>query len=187
MITPTRLEAFLKVIEDQSPAAWDWGKYPDDPAWHVKYQVSYPPLDFDIEFNEEMLYVQSILRDLPVRAECWLALYRMLLRLNEELSLVKFGLTPSGSITLMGELPSMQFSLDTLQNLLGVMVYYLEQLYWEIGVIAQAKALAPFLIGQESALAEQDIKGRKLVRTMRKPSEMRIQILSKTATPAKRQ
>jgi hypothetical protein len=154
MIIPARLDAFLKVMEEQSPKEWAWGK--TEQFWQVDYQASYPPFQFLIEFNDEMLYVQYVFRDFRIRASCWLALYRVLLRLNEEMSLVKFGLTPHGNITLMGEIPAAQFSLDTFQNLLRLMVHYLEQLYWEIGIVAESPGLASFLTGQEAAMAELD-------------------------------
>lgn len=156
MITATRLDAFLRVMEQQSPTEWEWTPADSGQFWYVSYQNSYPPFEFFIEFNEEMLYVQYVFRDFRIRSECWAALYRMLLRLNEELSLVKFGLTTYNNITLLGELPAAQFSLDVFQNLLRLMVHYLEQLYWELGVIATSPALAPFLTGHEASWAKLD-------------------------------
>jgi hypothetical protein len=116
MITASRLETFLGVMTEQSADEWQYGRGDIRSYWSVKYQASSPPFVFLIEFNEEMLYVQYLFRDLRIRSSCWLGLYRTLLRLNEELSLVKFGLTSFGNVTLMGELPAAQFSLDTFQH-----------------------------------------------------------------------
>jgi hypothetical protein len=162
MINPARLDTFLKVMEQQYPEEWAWGKTPQ--FWYVDYNASYPPFQFLIEFNDEMLYVQYVFRDFRIRFQCWLALYRVLLRLNEELSLVKFGLTQQGNIALLGEIPAAQFSLDTFQSLLRLMVHYLEQLYWEIGIVAESPELASFLTGQEASMAELDRKVHGLVK-----------------------
>jgi hypothetical protein len=91
----------------------------------------------------------------------------MLLRLNEEISLVKFGLTARGSITLLGELPAAHFSLDSFQNLLRLMVHYLEKLYWEIGIVAESPALAKFLTSYEADLAELEENIRTLVQAVK--------------------
>jgi hypothetical protein len=163
MITPNRIRAFLVVMQQQAPEEWGWQRSKNLQYWHVEYKRSYPPFHFFIEFNDEMLYVQYILRDFRVRFSCWPALYRILLRLNEELTLVKFGLTAQGNITLLGELPAAQFSLDTLQNLLRLMVQYLENLYWEIGVIAESEELAPFLVSGESNLLRFERRRRNLI------------------------
>jgi hypothetical protein len=162
MITPARLDTFLKVMEQQYPEEWASGKGPL--YWYIDYKVSYPPFQFHIEFNEEMLYVQYVFPDFRIRFSCYLALYSVLLRLNEELSLVKFGLTQYGNIALLGEIPAAQFSLDTFQSLLRLMVHYLEQLYWEIGIVAESPELALFLTGQEASMAELDRKFTDIVK-----------------------
>jgi len=156
MITPARLDTFLRVMEEQSSEEWAWKQSKKGRFWIVDYQIGFPPFQFLIEYNDDMLYVQYMIKDLRVRAECWLALYRVLLRLNEELSLVKFGLTPHGNITLMGELPASFFSLDAFQNLLRLMVHCLEQNYWEIGIVAESPRLASFLTSRETYLAKLD-------------------------------
>jgi hypothetical protein len=166
MITPARLEAFLKVMEQQSPEEWTWKADRTGRFCYVRYDASIPPFQFFIEFNDEILYVQYELRDFRVQSPCWLALYRVLLRLNEELSLVKFGLTAHGDVTMMGEVPAAQFSLDVFQNLLRLMVHYLEQLYWEIGIVAESTQLAPFLTGHETKLATHDREIRDLVQSI---------------------
>lgn len=166
MITPARLDAFLEVMKEQSPEEWSWQRPQGHQYWYVEYQQSYPPFSFFVEFNEEMLYAQYLPHDFRVRAGCWLSLYHVLLRLNEELSLVKFGLTASGNITMMGELPAAQFSLDTFQNLLRLMVQYLENLYWEIGIVAESPELAPYLTSGESFLAKRDQLSRGVVKML---------------------
>ena len=145
MITPTRLDAFLKVMEQQSPNEWSQKRDPSGVFWYVQYGASYPPYQFFVEFNEEMVYVQYVFPEFRVNPSCYLALYRVLLRLNEELSLVKFGLTALENLVLLGEIPGSMFSLDSFQNLLRLMVHSLDQLYWEIGIVAESPALAPFL------------------------------------------
>ena len=167
MLTPNRLDAFLKVMQQQSPGEWTWNRVAESQFWYVDHESSYPPMQFLIEFNDEMLYAQYLLRDFRIRADCWLALYRFLLRLNEELSLVKLGLNYRGQITMMGELPGTQFSLDTFQNLLRLMVYYLEKLYWEIGIVAVSEDLAMFLTQEEDTLAVFDNIIRSLVQTVK--------------------
>lgn len=152
MLTPSRIETFLTIMKQQAPEEWVW-QHVSEGFWIVKFLKSYPPFAFFIEFNQDILYIQYIFRDVRVHFSCWQALYRTLLRLNEELSLVKFGLTAYDNIVLMGELPSDQFSLDTFQNLLHLMVQYLQDLYWEIGIVAETDALAPFLTAGENSRA----------------------------------
>ena len=168
MITPTRLDAFLQVIEQQSPEEWSWQHVKDNQYWIVTFRKSYPPFRFFVEFNEEILYVQYIFQDFRVRFACWPALYRILLRINEELSLLKFGLTAFGKITFMGELPAEQFSLSTFHELLRLMIQNLEELYWEIGIIAEAEDLAPFLTIGEASLAFLEKGLRHDIKTIKK-------------------
>lgn len=152
MLTQSRIETFLTIMKQQSPEEWAW-QYVSEGFWVVKFLKSYPPFTFFMEFNQDILYVQYIFRDVHVHFSCWQALYRTLLRLNEELSLAKFGLTAYDNIALMGELPSDQFSLDTFQNLLRLMVQYLQDLYWEIEIIAETNTLASFLTTGENSRA----------------------------------
>lgn len=152
MLTANRIETFLDVMKQQAPEDWGW-QCVNEQFWSVTFRKSYPPFAFLVEYNEDILYVQYVFRDLLVHSRCWLAIYRTLLRLNEELTLVKFGITAYNNVVLMGELPSDQVSLDTLQNLLLLMVHYLEDLYWEIGIVAEADDLAPFLIADEVRLS----------------------------------
>jgi len=166
MLTAGRIETFLTVMVQQSPEEWVWQRLPEG-FWTVKFKKSYPPLDFFIEFNQDILYVQYIFRDVRVHYSCWQALYRTLLRLNEDLSLVKFGLTARDNICLMGELPSDQFSLDTFQNLLGLMVQYLQELYWEVGIVAETDELAPLLTAGEASRAFLDKTTRDLIQTIK--------------------
>lgn len=145
MITRARLETFLEVMAKQSPDEWMWQKSKLGIYWLVEYKPSYPPFQFYIEFNDEMLFVQCILADYRMRAESLGAISYLLLRLNEELSLVKFGLTPLGVISLMGELPAKAFSLDSFENLLRLMIHCLEQNYWEIGAVAESSKIADLI------------------------------------------
>ena len=110
MISASSLRGFLAVMKKQAPDEWDWAEpeqtsaLPDLFWCVVTYQASRPPFRFFVEFNEEILCVQYLLpADTRIHPDCCLALYRILLRLNEELALVKFGLTHQGNITLMGE------------------------------------------------------------------------------------
>lgn len=152
-ITPSRLDKLLEGMQEQFPDQWHWKRDNSDQFWVIFYEASIPPFKFYVNFNNEILYAQYVLEDFKIKADCWLALYRVLLRLNEELSLVKFGLTSRNYISLSGEIPAAQLSHETFQNLLQLMVYYLEQLYWEIEVVAQSPELAPFLTGREDFLA----------------------------------
>jgi hypothetical protein len=175
VITQSRLEALLTALQEQSPEEWKWkprdapGRESSSPYWcALKYLASRPPHTFFLEYNDEMLFVQYLFSELRVASEsCWLALYRTLLRLNEELVLVKFGLTPDGQISFLGEIPAAQFSLDTLENLLRLMIFYLERLYWEIDVVATCPQLAEQLILREMKLARTDQKMRELVKTVK--------------------
>ncbi len=66
----------------------------------------------------------------------------------------------------MGELPATLFSLDAFQNLLRLMVHYLEQNYWEIGIVAESPILASFLTNREAYLAKLDREIHDQVQTL---------------------
>ncbi len=166
MLTPARIETFLSIMTQQSPEELESVRLPEG-YWAVKFKKSYPPFLFLIEFNQDMLYVQYIFRDVRVHYSSWQALYRTLLRLNEELTLVKFGLTARENIALMGELPGDQFSLDAFQNLLRLMVQYLQDLYWEIELVAQTDSLAAVLTAGEASRAFVDKMTRGMIKTMK--------------------
>jgi hypothetical protein len=165
MLTPGRIDTFLSIMTQQSPEDWESLRLPEG-YWAVKFKKSYPPFLFFIEFNQDILYVQYIFRDVHVHYSSWQALYRTLLRLNEELTLVKFGLTARDNIALMGELPSDQFSLDAFQNMLRLMVQYLQDLYWEIGIVAETDSLATLLTAGEASRAFLDRTTRGLIKTI---------------------
>ena len=170
MITINKLNRFLELLEDHSPKDWSWEANRRNRFWYVQYHTSRPPFRVRMEFNEEMLYIQYILTDFRVRSSCTLALYRVLLRLNEEISLLKFGLTAHGYVSLMGELPAAQFTFNTFQNLMYLVVHYLENLYWEIGIVAESPDLAPFLTSNEDALTAFDREFNSLVQTVKRES-----------------
>jgi len=165
MISASRLVTLLDAICDQYPEEWKWGsiRVEKNDYWVVTYQKSYPPFRFYIEFNDDILYIQYLFNDMRVRYICWPSLYRVLLRLNEKISIIKFGITDRNGLSMMGELPAEQFSLNTLQNLLRLMVQSLEDLYWEIIIVAENEALAPFLTTNEAYLSKLDQESRELV------------------------
>lgn len=166
MITASRLETLLEAMCQQY-SEWEYDPHRGENFWVVTHQKSYPPFHFYIEFDEELLYVQYLFRDIRIRYACWPALYRVLLRLNEELSLIKFGVTNGSGLSMMGELPAEQFSLNVLQNLLRLMVQCLEDLYWEIAIVAESEALAPFLTTNETYLFKLDQESRALVQKIK--------------------
>lgn len=165
MITPARLNTFLEVLRKQSEEEWDGVRHSGN-YWVVEYKASYPPFRFYVEYNEEMLFVQCLLDDYRLSPASLAATTYLLLRLNEEISLVKFGLTADGTICLMGELPAKAFSLDSFENLLRLMVHYLERHYWEIGVVAESPAVAASIAGRSTLLPALDQQIEGLVRAI---------------------
>lgn len=155
-------------MTEQEPEVWSFNP-PDGKAegyWFVQYKKSTPPTYFFIEINDELIFVQILFDELRPHAGSWLGLYRTLLRLNEELALVKFGLDARNRIVLLGELPTNDFTLDMFQNLLRLMAHYHAELYWEINLVAEDESLAQQLVRHEAQLALFDQQQQGLIKRL---------------------
>jgi hypothetical protein len=86
---------------------------------------------------------------MQVWAECRLALYRYVLRLNEELSIAKFGLSHDGRLVLMIDWPTHNLSFSAFETAVQVLLTYYETYYPDIQLAAQDTAVARQIAARE--------------------------------------
>ena len=145
MITPTEINAYLGVIEHQDQEKWSWSHVADKQYWRVKFSGALPACEINLELSGPYLCLQIDMRAVRVKPECREIFQFFLLRLNDDLPLVKFGLAENGGVELMAETMADQIGLNTFEELLrGVIAVFL-QYRREIELLATDIELANLL------------------------------------------
>jgi hypothetical protein len=129
------ISAFLAVLHNSAPNEWNEARYDKRGCWTVEYK-SVPPCVFHVEVGPTMVYLHSTV-DVSVDPGCQLALYRYALRLNEEMSIARFGLDFSGKLSLMVECPRAGLTFASFESAARILVNYYKIHYPDIQLIAQ--------------------------------------------------
>lgn len=146
MISPADVSAILNVIQQQNQNHWMVSYVEEKKFWKMKYSGTTPGCELYVEFNGPSLCLQIELGEIRLKPQCRTALYFFLLRLNEDLPVVKFGLQESGKITLMAESMTSQVSLSTLEELVQALVAVFVQYRREIELLAVDPVLADIVL-----------------------------------------
>jgi len=148
MTTPTEISAYLNVVAKPDDKRWSWRYVQTKGYWSIKYEGVLPPCELNLELNGSILCLQADLGIMRLKPECRPALHYFLLRLNDDLPIVKFGLNHENKITLMAEIPAAQLSLGAFEELLQVTLAVLVQYRHEIQLLASESTLAQLLLKQ---------------------------------------
>jgi len=146
MISPSEIKGYLSVIEGQDQKRWSSTYVDEKHFWKVTHSGTVPACEIYVEFNGPSLCLQIELGEFRVKPECQAALYLFLLRLNEDLPVVKFGVRESGRITLMAESLSGTVSLSRFEELLQALVAVFVEYRREIELLAGESQLANFVM-----------------------------------------
>ena len=136
-----QIDGFLSVLERREPENWDWKQYPKKGYWRAKYSGFLPPCTFYIEVGATFVYLHTTL-NIHIWGECRLAVYRYLLRLNEEISGAKFGMAHNGQLTLMVERPVLALIFSEFETAVEVLLTYYQLHYADIQTVAQSVTVA---------------------------------------------
>lgn len=153
MNSVVEISASLNVIAAQDHDRWTWSYVEGKGYWRIKYSGTAPPCEIYMEMNGPSVCMQVDLGDLRIRPECEAALNLFLLRLNEDLPIVKFGMGKRGKITLMAEALSSQVNPGALEELLQAQVAVFTQYRREIELLAGDPALAKMVMKSSNAAA----------------------------------
>ena len=146
MISPAEISGFLNAIEQRNQKLWSSTYVREKQFWKVTHSGTVPRCEIYVEMNGSSLCLQVELGEFRVRPECQAALHFFLLRLNEDLPVLKFGLRESGRVTLMAESLSARVDLGTFEELLQALVAVFGQYRREIELLAAEKQLADFVM-----------------------------------------
>ena len=136
------ISAFFQVVEGQAQGGWSWTYHEEKHYWKATYARSLPPCEIFAEINGACLCLQMEFGELRVRPECRTAFQFLLLRLNDDLAVVKFGLGRTGQVTLMAEVPAVQVTLAVFADLLRAIVAVAGQYRREVELLATDPSLA---------------------------------------------
>lgn len=142
MTTPAEISAYLEVIKQQDGKLWEWHHIEARRYWEVECKKTRPACKLNLELDERCLYLYTTVTAPHVLPECWAAMQYFLLRLNDELPVVKFGLGDDGQISLMAEAAADQVSLSVVKTLLEMTATVFEHHYREITLLATGRELA---------------------------------------------
>ena len=158
MISSNEISGFLSVIEAEDQKHWSSKYVQEKHYWKLTHSGTSPACEIYIELNGAVLCLQIELGEFRVRPECQAALYFFLLRLNDDLSVVKFGLQEGGKITIMAESLASAVSLHVFEELLQALIAVYSQYRREIELLAGEPSLANFVMKTFEAIAGVDIK-----------------------------
>jgi hypothetical protein len=145
---PSHLDSYLSVLKNRDEEQWEWARnnQRSSPYWFVQYTGFSPPCKFRIHLNPLMIYLYCVYDSLKIYSECRLALYRYMLRQNEELSAAKLGLSHDGKVSLMVEWPTENLSFPTFDTLVRLLLNYHQIYFNDIQLVAQDIELKDHLL-----------------------------------------
>jgi hypothetical protein len=163
MTTAVEIGAYLEVLEKHDSKNWTWNYVQAGSYWHVKYDGVTPSCEINIGLSGSVLYIHVDLSPyLHLRPDCSQALYLFLLRLNDDLSIIKFGLGPDGKVALMAEVPAGLIGEQIFENLLQRMIAVFAQYRQELVLLASEDELAQLLLRINQA----DDRSKLIVRVL---------------------
>lgn len=163
MTTSVEIGAYLEVLEKYDSKNWTWNYFRAGSYWHVKYDGVTPSCEINIGLSDSLLYMHVDLSGyLHLKAECQQAFYFFLLRLNDDLSVIKFGLGPDGKPALMAEVPAVLVGEQIFENLLQRMIAVFAQYRQELVLLAGESELAQHLL----RINQIDVRSKPVVRVI---------------------
>jgi hypothetical protein len=142
-----QLDVFLSVLERREPGHWRWQRIPGESCWMIMYKGT-PPCTFHIEASSACVHLHATL-EIQTWAECRLAVYRYALRLNEEISGAKLGLSHDGQLALMVEFPIEDLAFARFETAVQMLLAYYQTYYSDIQLVAQDMGLARHVAAAE--------------------------------------
>jgi hypothetical protein len=138
-VLENQVSRFLGLLQNDG---WTHQAAPDgQPWWIATYKTPRRLLKVQIAACDDLLVFQSAIAVQAVPA-CRAALYSYLLRLNNELRIVKVTLDGGGRVWLSAEIPLVASGLEEVQGILAGLRSYFEQYHREIELMASQPALA---------------------------------------------
>lgn len=150
MTTATDISAYLEIIA-RVDEHWLWGYRDPQGYWSVEYNASMPPCKLNLSLDMDFLSVEAVVGPFRCRPDCRAALHYYLLRLNDELPVIKFGLDGEGDVKIVAEAPAAQISLEAFETLVRLMAAVFEQCRLEIELLASEHELAALVLRPLSA------------------------------------
>ncbi len=137
------INTYLRVLHTREETMWDILERKADQAyWEVKYHGVEPQLTLRIELGPRLLHFHTTLQGLAFYRDNCLALYRYLLRLSDEMSVVKWGVTHEGIVTLSADWPTENPSFGEFETALRLFINYYRLYYDDVQLVAQDDGLA---------------------------------------------
>jgi hypothetical protein len=146
MTTSAEISAYLGVLEGRNQKNWSWGYVEKQRYWYAEFGGTIPPCKINIEISDQFLCLQISIGDFRIRPECRPAMDYFLLRLNDELPVVKFGMGQDGKIDLMAEVPGDQINLASFDLIVQLLVETFKQHRHEIEMLASDRDLAELIV-----------------------------------------
>jgi hypothetical protein len=150
MTTATDISAYLEIIA-RADEHWLWGYRDPQGYWSVEYNAITPPCKLNLSLDMEFLCVEAAVGPVRCRPDCRAALHYYLLRLNDELPIVKFGLDAEKEAKIVAEAPAAKLSLEAFEILLRLVTAVFEQYRLEIELLAGEHELADLVLRPLSA------------------------------------
>jgi hypothetical protein len=142
------IDISLNNMKARDPDLWRWGPGKQAAYWNVHYTGYQPPCRFYIEAGQNFIYLHAPL-EIRVWPECRLALYRYVLRQNEEMSGAKFSLLADCQLALNVEWPRENLTPVALETAIQILITYFELYYADIQSVAQDVDLARYIESKE--------------------------------------
>jgi hypothetical protein len=149
MSADAEVNAYLQVIGQKDPQKWSVFYSAEKLYWAAEYKGVIPPCKINLEIGGQFVYMQVNLGDIRVHSECSPSLWYYLLRLNEDLPIVKFGMLENGMIVLMAELPLEMLSLNSFETIIRLVTEVFAQYRREIELLASDHELANIILSQK--------------------------------------
>lgn len=155
----THIDAFLGVLKNREEDKWSYNYQSKDNYWRVHYTgLQSKPLSctFYIELGPKLMYLHAPL-SIVIAPGLHLGVYRYALRLNEEMSGAKIGLSHDGKLSLMGEWPRDTQAFSDFETAIRTLLFYYATYYADIEIVAQDKDIAWQIACSERKQIEEDI------------------------------
>jgi hypothetical protein len=146
-VNASDIDMFLTVLERREPQNWHSTRLGDKDCWAVMHR-GIPPCKFHVEANLGFVCIHAAI-EIQIWAACRLAVYRFALRLNEEMSGAKFGLSHDGQLSLMVELSLDDLTYAHFENAVQILLDHYRIYYPDLQMVSQSEELAGHLVSGE--------------------------------------
>src|SRR5260370_35866288 len=147
MLAPETVEEFLR------KDGWPLERVPDGtvPTWRSGFRGEVAPFRFYVRLTDNWVFFIIAPFVLPAKKESSAAaLYRRLLRLNQDMTLAKFALDNDEDVVLTVEFPTESIDYSEFKAALDLLSYYADRHYLEVLNLAQQEPTKPSLLSLAS-------------------------------------